>query len=111
MRAQRHTALSALADQRDVAIGLRRELADMTRQRDAAFEQAHAVRTLAQQALLARIPYPEPPPAILQTRAAVERAQASLATAAFADMPVHPEGALWAACTCVPGRSDALRRG
>jgi hypothetical protein len=191
MKAQRDTALSALADERDVTIDLRRELADMTRQRDYAFDQTRSARSFANQlqlemehlhafytgapqqgdeqlraqtelvaagdrfqatALLTPveplISYPEPSAALLEARAAMQRAQALMAMPVFADVPVHSNGdgpmsvlsetrvrvrpggeavldpghthggyvlprehVMWAACTCVPGRSDAFRRG
>jgi hypothetical protein len=176
---QRNQALSALADERDVTIALRRELADMTRQRDYAFDQTRAARNFAHQlqlemdllrafyagqpqqndeqmraqtelvaagdrfqatALLTPvepIPYPEPSPALLEARAALQRAQVLMAMPVFADVPVHSNGdgpmrvsdpghthhladnplaqarerVLWSACTCVPGRADAFRHG
>jgi hypothetical protein len=89
------------------------------------------------------ISYPEPSAALLEARAAMQRAQALMNMPVFADVPVHSNGdgpmqvsdpghthrisvgempshggyvlpreaVEWLACTCVPGRSDAFRRG
>jgi hypothetical protein len=180
MKAQRDTALGALADERDVTIDLRREVHDLTISRDYAFAETRAARDFAYglqlqvdrlntmvfaapqrqtdpqlraqtemvaagdqfraQALMTPveplISYPEPSAVLLEARAAMQRAQAMMNMPVFADVPVHSSGDgpmqvsdpghshllgefvmlreardLWRACTCVPGRSDAFRRG
>ena len=114
---QRQHVLEALVTDRDALIALRRENADLVRQRDYAFEQTRIARRQAWDAweqLAGRPP--------LVATADQQKAQADFAAPLPADVALNaiPLDLFRAApaqrpgyydCTCVPARHDVLRAG